>query len=181
MAAHLVDTLEIMKSMKDFIGTLTLADGEIAFTEVRFYPQADVKKAMEDLLIYDDRVCLIVPSGDQHKNQRIGNVLRTWRTSEFVLLLSDRVYGDFDAESLQGNTTSPGTVALKDVLINALTGQQCGDPRLIFEPGTGEPFHISNEERKELSGRDCWSQTFSTPAGYRETTISQVISQRHGQ
>jgi hypothetical protein len=181
MAAQFVETLDIMQSMKNFIGNLTLKTGEIAFNEVRYYAQADLQKALDDLLIYDDRVCLIIPSGDNHKNQRIGGVLRTWRESEFVLLLSDRVYGDFDAEALQGTQTNPGTVALKDLLIQGLTASQLDNPRLCFEPGNGEPFHISNAEKAEMPGRDCWSQTFRTPAGYQEAPIATVISQRHGQ
>lgn len=181
MAAHLVNTLDIMQAMKNFIATLTLPGGQQAFAEVRFYAQADVQKALNDLLIFDDRVCLIIPTGDHHHNQRIGGKLRTWRTTEFVLLLSDRVYGDFNAEALQGTQDNPGTVALKDILVSGLTCAQLENPRLCFEPGTGQPFHISDSERKELPGRDCWSQTFSTPAGYQEVEIGQVLDQRHGQ
>jgi len=91
------------------------------------------------------------------------------------------VYADFDAEAMQGSQDNPGTVALKDILVKGLTAQQLDNPRLCFEPGTGEPFHISDAEKKELPGRDCWSQTFSTPAGFQEAEIGQVVSQRHGQ
>lgn len=182
MASHFTETVEeIMRPLQAFIARLTLQDGQPAFAQVRFYAQADLEKALEDLLVFDDRVCLIIPSGNTHKSQRIGSVVRTLRESEFVLLLSDRVYGDFNAEALQGTTTNPGTVALADLLTTALTGQQLDNPRLCFEPGNGEPFHISNPEKAEMPGRDCWSQTFRTPAGYQETPLVTVISQRHGQ
>ncbi len=183
MPARFVETVEeIMKPMQAFIATLTLPNGQIAFEEVRFYAQADLQKALDDLLVFQDRVCLIIPTGNSHRSQRIGGVLRTIREwSEFVLLLSDRVYGDFNAEALQGTQTNPGTVALADLLTTALTGQQLDNPRLCLEPGGGEPFHISNAEKAELPGRDCWSQTFRTPAGYQETPLGTVISQRHGQ
>ena len=138
-----------------------------AFAKVHAYAHENLAQAMQDLLIFDDRACLIVPTGTSHTNQREGRVFTARQETEFVLLICDRVYGgQFEAEALLGNADTPGMVALADLVVAALSGQSFDLAPVCLQPTGGQPIPLSPTQRAALrEGRECWAQTFTTPTG----------------
>lgn len=178
----IVPTLSIMAALKTKIEAIIEPEVDPVhplFQEVRAYPQANIGQAIDDLLIFEDRVCLIIPAGNRHNTQRIGDKLRVQRVSDFIFLLADRVYGAFDAEAMMGSPENPGTIRLQDYLLAALTGEQLGNPRLLLEPRDGQPFEVRKTD-SAAAGRECWEQNFTTPAGYAQYTIYELTNQRSG-
>lgn len=176
----LVPTLDVLGALQSVLEGLELPApfaGQKAFATVHAYAHENLKAALDDLLIFDDRACLIVPTGTKHTNERDGRVLTSRQETEFVLLITDRVYGgQFEAEAALGNSETPGMIALADLVVAKLAGQSLGLPLVCLQPIGGQPLRYSNKERSEMEGRECWAQEFSTPAGEL-----RVTRQRPGQ
>src|SRR5207302_6391328 len=123
-----------------------------------------------ELLVHDDRVCLIIPGGDVHDSHIEGTNLIAKRQTEFHLLIADRAFGRANVP-LVGDDKSPGVIALKDVVLDAMAGNTLGFKFLALAPTSGEPFHLTDRERQNDPGRDCWAQTFTTYAGAARVSI----------
>ncbi len=175
-----VKTLDIMSALKAALLALQLPsafaaaqDYPAAFTTVAIYGSESLLKALEDLLVQDDRVCFIIPAGDHDTPVREGTNLSVTRISDFVLLIADRNFGR-ESEALLGSTapddTNPGVILLKDLVAENLTGAGLGLPYVMLAPTDGQSLHLTDKEKKEASGRDCWALTFQTHAGRMTAT-----------
>lgn len=148
-----------------------IADYPQVFTRVAAYRNENLIQALEDLYAFgDDRVCLIVPSGDHYDNSTSGTNNYVARTTEFVLLIADRDFSKEQAE-LTGNAETPGVIALKDLVVAALTGSNLNLPGIALLPTSGDPLRLTDKEREDAPGRDCWAQTFNTTAGRVKASI----------
>lgn len=172
-----VPTLQLMRAVEATITALQLAAPHSgpAFTEVHVYTRQGLLQAMRDLLIKDERVCIIVPTGNTYENKREGRIATSRRTSEITLLITDKVYGgSFDAEALTGNDDTPGIAVLQDLVVTTLQGQSLNLPGgVCLEPGGGEPITLGDPKKGDKN-RECWAQPFSTPAGERRVDRSRA-------
>jgi hypothetical protein len=166
-----IKTNDILTALKAAMLALQLpasyaavADYPKAFTTVAVYRNENLLKALEDLFTYDDRVCLLVPGGDNYDNVTQGTNVYSARASDIVLLIADRDYSKEQAE-LIGGTDAPGVIALKDLVVVALTGSNLNISGVTLLPTSGDPLRLTDKEREEAPGRDCWAQTFNTTAG----------------
>lgn len=171
MSASFVRTLDVLNGVKAAIVALELAaaysavaDYPKAFTEVQIYRNADLLKALEDMRVYDDRACFIVPGGDDFDNAIDGRVLTAKRSSDVILLIADRNYGRENL-ALVGDESAPGVIVLTDLVLEKLTGATLGLSGVCLTPMSGEPLHITKKEQEDALGRDGWALTFNTTAG----------------
>lgn len=148
--------------------------GEPVFQEVGIYSRPNLTAALADLLAFEDRFCAVVPIGDEHeflsKAEGVRAINTVRRHSAFTLLISDRDFGSRQEAFAGDEEDSPGVIGLKDIVVDALTGQDLGHSELKFLPEEGAPFFVADTIREgqaldDLSGRDAWQQTFLTPAG----------------
>lgn len=165
-----VSTIYLLEALRRQLSALTLPApraAEAAFQIVRPCAHENLAGALRELVVYEDRVCLIVPTATRHANARAGRVLTSRRTAEFLLLIADRAYADADgSEAAFGGPDAPGAAALAELVIAALTGRSLGLPGVALEPGAGEPFRVGpGKDRALPAGRECWAQAFSTAAG----------------
>jgi hypothetical protein len=173
-----VHTLDLLVALKTAIAALqlpatydTVPDYPKAFTSVEIYRSQNLLKALEELIVQEDRVCFIVPGGDTHNSETLGNVMQLSRATDIHLLLADRIYGDKNAPLIGETGTGPGVIVLKDVLIDGLVGKTFDFKNVVLAPTSGEPFHLTDRERENATGRDCWAQSFTTRAGLAKVAI----------
>ena len=171
-ANEFIPTIDIMAALKTFLAAIVLtpAEGETPevklFDKVEFYTMPNLVKALEDLRIFKQRVCLIVPSGDEFDNEVEGRQLTSDADYEFVLLMADRDYGRRQDAST-GDDKRPGVIRIKDIVIKELLGENLGfaPRRLNFRPIDGGPVLLSEKQREEASGREAWQITWQCDAG----------------
>lgn len=167
-----VKTLDLVIALKAAIAALQLPNTysaiegyPAAFQVVEVYRSQNLVKALEDMIIQDDRVCFIIPGGDTHDHEKLGNVLQVKRDTEIHLLFADRNYGKENLALVGEANVSPGVMVLKDILVDGLVGAQLNFNNVVLAPTSGEPFHLTDREREDVTGRDCWAQSFTTYAG----------------
>lgn len=164
-----IPTRSILVAVQSLLSGLTLTTPVTgaAFATVNIYGHEHLTQAIKDLLTFDDRIAFIVPTRIDHATRQDGRIQITTRRLEFVVLCSDRVYGDFAAAAQIGTSTSPanpGAMNLGELIVENLIGQQlAGYDYILVEAGVGEPFQV--EDKKLGRARDCWAQTFMTDAG----------------
>src|SRR5688572_21331605 len=113
MSNTFIPTLELLDKVKTLLAALETAPGVKLFDKVEFFAHADIVAALEDLRIFKQKVCLIVPSGDSYENAEAGTDLRSEVQREFVLLFADRDYGKRQDAST-GDATRKGVIYMKD-------------------------------------------------------------------
>lgn len=176
-----VSTLEILNALKTAITALQLpatyagAPGyPAAFQKVEIYREVNPVQALEDMRVYSDRACFIIPGGDAHENVRDGRVIQSHRDTQVEFLIADRNYGRKN-KALVGDEVRPGLIVLKDLLIEKLTGQSLGLRGIFLTPESNDPFHYRSAQKgqEEMPGRDCWILTFTTTAGSMKAAIAR--------
>jgi hypothetical protein len=171
----MVTKKEILDGLKAAVLGLQVGDpAAAAFTSdgVKYFTRESLSAAMEELLVFEDRACFLVPGGTDYRNERAGAVLKTRKSEEMVLLVTDRVYGDRQA-SAEGNEDTMGVWALADALEDLLTGHRLGLEGVLVEVAAGEPFTLASEEREDLAGRECWALTVKVSAGEKRVNIGR--------
>lgn len=147
-----------------------------AFTAdgVKIYGNENLMKAFADMLVFEDRACFIIPGGDDHDHAVAGAALSVKRTSTVHLLIADRNYGRENLALVGEAGSNPGTLALKDLVIDKLTGPSltgAAVKHVLLAPASGDPVRITGKEAEDQPGRDCWAQSFTTYAGVARVPI----------
>lgn len=165
-----IPTLELLAKVKTRLAALTSAPGVLLFDKVEFYAHINIVSALEDLRIFKQRVCLIVPSGDSYESENAGTDLRTVAYRDFVLLFADRDYGRRqDASS--GDAQRVGVVGITNIIESDLLGANLDyAPRLIhLHPVEGSPVLLTSQDKDRLNGREAWTMTWRYCAGKTST------------
>lgn len=171
----MITTRAILDALKTRLAGLLLDGGpDKLFEHVEFYDTTDLGNAYRDLAkLHKSRVCLIVPFGDMFSNRQKGMRLTTIPTRRFALLI-----GDKDARTGQtaafgdGTDTGPGTIGMKDLVVEDLTGQTLDLNGVLLQPSDGDVVDIEVQEQGEVPrNRKAWIQFFNTPAGHIKTTL----------
>jgi len=172
-------TVDIMQAMQDFLIGLVLVPqaGDTPavplFENVQFYSSPDLVKAFQELRSFQNRVCLIIPSGEEYTDERQGNSLTVHCTRILELLICDRDQGKRQQASTgSGDPAHPGVLVMKDLLENQLIAQNFSfAPRLLrTRPQSGQPFKLVDKDRANLPGRLGWQMTWHVDAGDRVFT-----------
>lgn len=155
-------------------------DGSDLFPEVsgeravRAYSHPNIAAALEELLIFEDRVCLIVPGRDEYQNEENGRELVTRCARTFFILLADRDYGDRLAAHL-GDSDTPGVIEMNRLVVENLLGTDLGIRGVKVMPESGEAMTVTREgtaarvSEDELAGREAWALTLRIDCGEEVT------------
>ncbi len=171
-----VPTVKLVQSLRDFLAGLKMEEGsdEPLFQQVGFFGANRLVEAIKTTFASEDRVCFIVPGGDNHANQPAGSALMIFsqRTTSVALLIADR---SMNTEArLVGDQHTAGILALKDRVLQALCDQPLPLPGLAFVPTQGEPMMIEQNGSASgsgMMGRECWLQWLSTYAGSEKIAV----------
>lgn len=122
------------------------------FGKVEIYDLTDLAVAINDLLAFKDRICLVVLDSEDYENIKQGQELHCLQTRRVVLLMADRHWTKAQTALLGDGTKTPGVLEMKDLVLPAVIGLlQDG---VMCEPGTGELSAVqavSAEEKKSRS------------------------------
>jgi|GEM_PF-4459866 len=172
---------DILAAVRTLLLTLTVpASSDPLFTSdgVKVFSQANLQAAFEELLVFEERACFLVTTGEEFVNQRSGNVVTSKKTVSLSLLICDQNYGERMA-AFTGDSETVGVSPMSEIIVAALFGKTLTSlPFAVVLPLSGDSFYLSNvqrsnEERAELAGRECWSQEFEIYAGSDKREIGR--------
>lgn len=147
------------------------------FAAVEIFDEPDMVKALQRLILNQDRVALVIFAGERWEKAVSGRVLVSQRQQSILVLICDRVIGD-ERGAMCGTATHPGTLGIKDRVYAAVSGPLLPNPLGInVSPEDGEPVFIQ-DIRTKLPGRAIYSQSFTAHGGWLEaedTTYSPIL------
>ncbi len=150
------DTLTVLAKLKTRLAALELTAGTPLFDKVEYYSSTDLLKALQELRVFKNRVCLIVPGDDDFMNEVSGRTLNTVVERHVFLLLADRDYGRRQAAAT-GDENTQGVIAMKDKVVSDLTGKNLDSRQVLVKPVNGTPLLIQGPKREEAAGREAWN------------------------
>lgn len=169
-------TTEVLNALESTLEGLTFPEGhdfesENIFGSVRLYDVGDIEAAIKDLFEYgQQRLCFIIPVGDDLRSDQRGNKLSTTKKGRYSLLLSDQDY-EPGKPSVFGDDTRPGLINIKDDLIEALVGETIGIRGAIVEPLAGESYRFKNKSTPQ--GREAYVLELLISMGRMEKTLNR--------
>lgn len=140
------------------------------FQAVRLYDIPQLEEALKDLLEFSERLCLIVPREDRFEPATKGHSMEVSKTSNVLLIITDRDYAPGKA-SYFGGPDHPGVTHIKDLVIEELIGETLDLPHVLLTPEDGESIRVASSADKLQEGREGYRQFFSTPMGTVKRTI----------
>jgi hypothetical protein len=153
----------------------------LLFERVEFFSNKNLQQALQQLRLMDNRICLLVPIGDDYTNTIAGNTLTSQRATEFMLMLADRDFS-IEAGKMTASFDTPGILALKDLAVEALMqSKKIVSDRgtkfvVAFQPGVGAVIQLEWEQKDtpELVGRECFGQIFRVNASVQHVAIGRI-------
>lgn len=153
------------------------------FDVVKVFRSPDIRAALQELLLFSQKACIIAPGSDTYRNTKDGLKMTTDLNQQFHLLLTDRVFGSqaMRMEAIIGNpsnlTTSQsgqggtalGVLEMNRLVRNNLIGSGLGIPQCVVAFELGELLIPTEEDRQQIAGRECWHIELSIDSGRRVT------------
>jgi hypothetical protein len=150
------------------------AVSEAAFQKVELHDSSDLRLALMELVIFEDRVCIIALDEDLFNKERKGSNLICHGTTQVILMIADRRFGERE-KALVGDTTSPGVLGLKDLVIPAVFGplSTTGALQAIYcAPANGVEMTLEAENREDLAGRLAYVLSLTVYGGEMHTSLN---------
>lgn len=167
-------TSSIIVALKSRLEALPLdpqaPSGEKLFQLVAYYKASDMARAFADLYIAKDRVCLIVPVGFRHSNDRDRLMLKSVRELTVDLLIGDRA---FDKGAMGAFTGTAGVLEMAERIIDDFFATPLALVDCQPEPEEGAPLLLSSDDKPNDPGRVCWIQTLRLRAGLSRAAVTQ--------
>lgn len=166
-----ISSLEILAGVKAAVEALRLPDDSgPLFQVVRLFDSTDVDRAFAELFVArQQRLCFVLPGRDAYTRRIEGVKLFCEKRATFALLIcdTDRKTGQ---AAVFGGAGNQGVLALKDAVIEALTGTQLGLPWVVVEPDEGDDLTVMKDGDSD-AGRKGWFQLFETRAGAKNVSL----------
>jgi hypothetical protein len=150
-------------------------NGAAAFASVNVFDMSNLVVALQELISYANRQCLIVHDVERFECSRKGTQLDVRQRRTIVLLISDRHQGSRQKAMLgdaAGVPPTPGALALKDVVLNGIVGLL--EPGMYIEPVAGEQMVLEQKVRDQLQGRVAFSLTLRLVGGNVVVNLGQT-------
>ena len=177
-------TRTLLDALRARLAALTW-NGEPAFASINLYDLRDIAAALRELVVSQDRICLVVYEGETFATQRQGRNLHIKQVVKVTLFMSDQNLGDRQA-AFYGADGTPGVIALKDLIVGlaplsngtvqpAVLGLLL--PNSVVTPVGSEPFVLSDSTREELAGRGAWATQLEITSGMLsvDTGLAPVV------
>lgn len=130
--------------------TATADNASLAFQKVAMFDMSNLLVALQELVTYTSRVCLIVHDTEQFENEKKGTQLHVRQRRNITLLIADRHFANRQ-KAMFGDGTTPGVLALKDAVLNNVLGLLA--PGIYCQPIHGEQMVLEQKVRDQLQGR----------------------------
>jgi hypothetical protein len=171
-----IETLTILKAAKAFVQRIphpTAAPAPL-FQRVEFYDTEELSKALQELVIAEQSVCLIIPRGDHYRNVKEGRSMLSERDTDFEFLLADRSFAKAGADAKFGGPANVGVVTMKEILVKAFAADCTlgGLPFVTMMPTTGAFISLKDSDRGP--SREAWVQGATTPTGALRTDLNRI-------
>ena len=165
-----IPTLDLLSALKIRLAALELSPGVKAFEQVEYYSQPRLIQALQDLRLFKNRVCLIVPDDDVYEHSLEGRVLDTHCLRSVILLFADRDVGRRQDASTGDPSGTPGVIKLNQLVVDDLLGHSLGFDEGRVRPDVGGPILIEGKDREHSTGREAWHLDLTIEAGTAITT-----------
>lgn len=172
-----ISTSTVFNAIKTVLEAMTfptgsVLEGEAVFERVDVYDIPRLETALQDLLNFKDRICLIVPRSETFNSETTGSMLVVRKRQQFLLILSDKDYAPGKG-SYFGSATQPGVLAMKDLVIEALLGASLDIAHVVLSPIDGESLRVAESEQRLQQSREGYRLTFDTPMGHIKTPLQR--------
>jgi hypothetical protein len=167
-----ISTLQLLTALKPVLAGIPHpappvdAPGEKLFARVEFWDSQLLAEAIKNLAVAKQRVCFIVPEGEDYETVREGQSVIVYRSLSFNLLIADRAWTKDGYGAAFGGPNNLGVLAMKDLVCAALLGEATlGLPHAALAPTGGNFIEASAQDVKDAPGRECYVLSWATPAG----------------
>lgn len=175
MSADLLSTLDLMARLKTVLSAIDhpTINGQKLFEVVEYSEDKNLAEALQDLIILKQRVCLIVPAGDDWQRRKEGRTMHADRTTSLDLLFADRAYTKGGQDAAFGGANNVGVVKMHELVLATLAENpqlEAGNPAYPLRwcalvPVSGAFLSIAADEAKALPGRQAYAVNYETPSG----------------
>lgn len=168
---HLVSVGDIATALKTQVAGVKLADNvTAAFQRVELFDSESLTDAFQQLLVSEQRICLIVPLAEHWETEVKQPKILSRRTVPFALLISDRVIGHRN-DALFGTANNPGAYKLEALTLPAVIGQLLPNPNGVICTPTGSDVMIVKSEKEKANhpGRAAIALELECRGGWLET------------
>lgn len=159
-----IDTITILGKLKTRLAALELVPGTPLFDKVEYYSSTDLLKALEELRLFKNRICLIVPGDDDFGNEVSGRTMTTEVARHIHILMADRDYGRRQSAAT-GDANTPGVVKIKDQVVDDLVGKNLDSRFCLVKPVESGPVLIQGPRREDAAGREAWTLELAIDCG----------------
>lgn len=141
-----------------------------AFDKVKIFDLQDLAKALEELFIISNRVCLVGLDAVNDITSVQGRNLIVERSISVALIMSDRRYSDRQ-KAMMGDVTTPGAIYLETLVVNGLAGELTSGS--IAEPGDGRLLGLEAANRDNQTGRIVFVKNLTITLGWDSVSLSR--------
>lgn len=170
-----IETLTILQTLKAAVQRIphpTAAPAPL-FQRVEFYDTEELGKALQELVISEQSVCLIIPRGDHYRNTKEGMSMLSERDTDFEFVLADRAFAQAGAAAKFGGPANVGVIVMKELLVKAIAVDcTLGLAFVALVPTTGAFVSLKDQERGP--SREAWVQGMTTPTGALRSELNRL-------
>lgn len=170
-------TLDILGALKDAIAAIPFApesdpDGEKLFEQVELWPNRQLGRALQSLLLTKKRVCLIVPMGTRRVMRDQSGALSVLgrKFAEVALIYSDQAYFKYEQVTTFGGPQNLGLFAFDELIEDAITGKEIS-PFGGIVLGDSDPLLLADREQDNAPGRQAWLIQAIVPTGLIDAEV----------
>ena len=150
---------------------------EPAFKRVELFTDLDLPEAFKRLLLSESRICLVIYSSDAFETQRADRQIIVRRKQELYVVFTDRVMSKrIDAlvgSAPDGPTSNPGLLALRDLVLPAISGLLVPQPTgIVCLPTRGSLLQVADNSNK-LPGRLAYLLEIELQGGWLKADIGK--------
>lgn len=161
-------TREILDEIEKRVAALTLPgrSAEKAFTDVLVFGAVSFEEALQTVRSAKSRVAVIICEDGEFECKRSGSQLDCSQKRFVDVIVSDRVIDRDLRKATFGVGEHPGALALKDLVIEQITGLLLPNPHaVIMQPAGDEWMLIADKQQKEFPGRVAFRVKFDAVGG----------------
>lgn len=164
----------VLTNLRTAILAIELSAGVSLFAadSVKVFGREDVLAAMQQLYVFEDRACFIVPGAIRHTQETQGGIVLVKRLLEVGLLMTDRNYGGENTALVGAAGENPGVLRIAELVADGLFGKSLDLTGIALIPDNGDPFTLTDKEREETK-REAFVQGFAIHLGTRELNLGR--------
>lgn len=159
---------ELVTLLEDLELPVAFGADVAAFAAVEVFDLTDIKKAFDELLVYEDRAAFVILEKIEHSNEANGGNLTIGRALQVTVAFTDRRYVD-RIKAMMGDDTPapdaiPGCLLIQTLMVDAMAGKMPTCNCMLL-PGLGHLTQLQGADRSNDTGRIIFLQEFDITLG----------------